>query len=192
VTNTGTASGTFDDATSASASASATATVTGVNCAKITPTNTTCSDFASGSAAVLDTLLYNVKDGNINSVAPGVFFYWIGVQGSAGSNTFTIQQAITTGNFDSHYFSIAAGSNVFDSSCNAVSGASLTQSGASVSVVFNAVSSGFFYIGVKFDSTSVKGFAAPAPSTVHYDFSALDASNSIITGSLQGINLMLK
>jgi hypothetical protein len=73
VTNTGTASGTFTDPAGTQATATASATVTGQNCAQaqITPTATTCSDFAGGTSATLDTLLYGVQSGNINSVSPG-------------------------------------------------------------------------------------------------------------------------
>jgi hypothetical protein len=192
VTNTGTANGTFDDASSTTASATAIATVTAVNCAQITPTNTTCSDYASGTAATLSLLQYTVKSGLINSVAPGVFFYWDGISVPAGSNTFTLRQAITTNNFDSHFFAMAAGSNVFDSNCNAVSGESLTQSGSDITITFNAASAGTYFIGIKFDATSVKGFAVPSPTTVHYEFSMLDSSFATLTGSVQGLDLAKK
>jgi hypothetical protein len=192
VTNVGTASGTFNDAATTSASATATATVTGVKCAQITPTNTTCSQFASGTSATLSELDYTIKSGTINSVAPGVFFYWIAVPASAGSNTFTIHQAITTGNFDSHFFTVAAGSNAFDANCVAIGGTSITQSGADVTVTFTSASAGTVFLGIKFDSNSVKGFATPSPTTVHYDFTTLDALNNTLLGSLQGLDLKQK
>ena len=192
VTNTATANGTFDDASSTTASATATATVTAVSCAQITPTNTTCSDFAGGTAATLSLLQYSVKGGLINSVAPGVFFYWDAVSAQAGSNTFYVRQAITTGNFDSHFFAMAAGSNVFDSNCVAVSGDTLTQNGSDIAITFNAASAGTYFLGIKFDATSVKGFAVPSPTTVHYEFSTLDSSFAILTGSVQGLDLAKK
>ncbi|HEU5211596.1 MAG TPA: hypothetical protein VFU10_02390 [Gaiellaceae bacterium] len=192
VVNTATASGAFDDPASTSASATASATVNGQACSHITPTNTTCSDFKSGTASTLSELDYTVKSGVINSVAPGVFFYWIGVQATAGSNTFTIHQAITTGNFDSHFFAVAAGSNVFNPDCTAASGVHITQNGADVTVTFSAGSAGTYFIGIKFDSTSVKGFATPSPTTVHYVFSTLDSSNTTLSGSTSGLDLVAK
>ncbi len=192
VTNTGTATGTFNDPVTTSASATASATVTGVKCAQITPTNTTCSQFASGTSATLSELDYTIKSGTINSVAPGVFFYWIAVPASAGSNTFTIHQAITTGNFDSHFFEVAAGSNAFDANCVAIGGTSITQSLADVTVTFTSASAGTVFLGIKFDSTSVKGFATPSPTTVHYDFTTLDSLNNPLLGSLQGLDLKQK
>jgi hypothetical protein len=184
VTNTGTATGTFDDASGTQASAHASATVTGQDCGRsqIAPTATTCSDFKNHTAATLSELDYTVKGGTINSVAPGVFFYWVQLDASAGSNTFTIHQTITTGNFDSHFFSFANGSNVFDANCVAIAGASITQSGADVTVTFNAASSGTVFIGIKYDSTSVKGFSAPSPPTVHYTFATVGLEATTTSG----------
>ncbi len=187
VTNTVTADGKFNDSASTSASATASATVTGQNCSQITPTETTCSDFASGTAATLSLLQYTVKDDLTNSISPGVFFYWVGFVASPGSNTFTIHQTITTGNFDSHFFSYAAGSNAFDKNCSSL-GATITQSGPDVTVTFNAGSGGKVYLGIKFDSTSVKGFTPPSGNgTAHYSFETVG-----LAGSTQGLDLSQK
>jgi uncharacterized repeat protein (TIGR01451 family) len=157
---------------------------------QITPTATTCSQFSSGTSPTLSQLQYSLK-GNppvINQVNPGVFFYWVKVTASAGSNTFTISQTITTGNFDSHFFTFASGSNVYTSGCTAVSGARITQSGGTVTVTFNASSAGTYIIGIKYSATSVAGFPAPSPTTtVHYDFATSNTS-----GSTQGLDLVKK
>ena len=142
------------------------------NKSQITPTATTCQSFNDGSSATLSQLNYSVK-GNppkISQVDPGVFFYWNKVTAVAGSNTFTIHQTITTGNFDSHFFNTASGSAVFTSGCVKVTGATITQDGADTTITFNAGSDGTYIIGVKYDSGSVKGFAQPSPTTVHYLF----------------------
>jgi hypothetical protein len=103
-------------------------------------------------------------------MAPG-FFYWVKLTAPAGSNTFTIHQALTTGNFDSHFFSFASGSNALNANCTAISDTSITQSGADV----------------KFDSTSVKAFNTPSPTTVHYNFETAGQANST-----QGLDLKKK
>jgi hypothetical protein len=136
---------------------------------QITPTATDCSLFNSGGSATLSQLQYSVKAGKINQVSPGVFFYWIKVTAVAGSNTFVLHQAITTGNF-STYFASASGSNVFTSSCVAVKGANITQSGADTTVTFTASSAGTYIIGVKYSASSITGATAPSPTTVGYDF----------------------
>ena len=67
---------------------------------QITPTGTTCSQFANGTAATLGSLNYSVSNGKIkNNLTPGVFFYWVEVTVPAGNNIVTITQTITTGNF---------------------------------------------------------------------------------------------
>jgi hypothetical protein len=180
VHNTVTATGNFNDPASSSASSDADATVIGRVCSisQITPTETTCNDFANGTAATLSMLQYTVKDDLINSVSPGVFFYWVGFTASPGNNTFTIRQVITTGNFDSHYFTFAAGSNAFDTDCNSL-GASISQSGADVTVTFNVVSGGQVYLGIKFSSSSVKNFAPPTgDGTAHYTFETVGLASS--------------
>ena len=151
---------------------------------KITPTGTTCSQFANGSAQTLATLNYSVSGGKIkNNVTPGVFFYWVSVTAPAGNNTFTITQTITTGNF-STFFDMASGSQVFSSNCGSVPD-TITQNGNTTTVSFNAPTAGTYIIGVKYDSKSVVGATAPNPTTVHYDYATTG-----VPGSTSGLNLV--
>jgi len=122
-------------------------------------------------------------------VAPGVFFYWVNVPATAGSNTITIDQSIRTGNFNSNFFDIASGSNVFTSTCTAVKPApTITQSGATTTVTFNASSAGTYVVGIKYDSRSIKGATAPSPTTtVHYEFQQTGFPTSI-----HGLDLVKK
>jgi hypothetical protein len=146
---------------------------------QITPTQTTCQQFSSNTSPTLSTLQYSVSGGKVGqNVNPGVFFYWVRVTAVAGSNTFTIGQNITTGNFDSHFFSFASGSSAFTASCGSVS-TTITQSGAATTVKFTASTAGTYIIGIKYNSKSVAGFPAPSPgTTVHYDFSTTGVANS--------------
>jgi len=156
---------------------------------QITPTGTTCQQFRDGGAATLSELLYSVKNGTINSVAPGVFFYWIKLENvAAGPNTFTISQTITTGNFDTHFFNQASGSFVFNSSCAKVARQTINTSAGVTTVTFTAPTAGTYIIGVKYDSGSVKGFTPPTTTGIaHYDF-----STGGVPGSTQGIDLKPK
>jgi hypothetical protein len=158
---------------------------------QITPTATTCSQFNSGTSPTLDTLQYSVK-GNpstINQINPGVFFYWVKVTSTtAGQNTFTINQSITSGNFTTP-FTFASGSNVFTASCSTASGVLITQAASgNVTVKFNASAAGqTFIIGIKYDTSAVKGKAAPTPSTVTYSFNTVG-----VPGTTQGLSLVKK
>ena len=66
-------------------------------------------------------------------------------------------------------------------------GTSITQNGADVKVTFNAGTGGTVYLGIKFDSTSVKGFSVPSPTTVHYTFETVGEVNTT-----QGLDLKKK
>jgi len=122
-----------------------------------------------------------VKSGKINSVSPGVFFYWVRVSAAAGSNTFVINQSITTGNF-STLFALASGSTVYTSSCTNAHGtftqSSINGTTGTVTVTFNARTAGVYYIAVKFNPSSVTGKTAPNPSTVGYSYSTTGVANS--------------
>jgi hypothetical protein len=121
----------------------------------------------------------------INQVDPGVFFYWVQVTAAAGSNTFTVNEAITTGNF-STLFAMQSGSNVFTSDCNTLH-PTISQLGGAVTVQFNAPSAGTYVILIKFSANTVKGAAAPSPTTVHYNISTAGVADSI-----QGLDLNKK
>jgi len=156
---------------------------------QITPTATTCDTFNNGTSADLTQVNYSVRNGKISQIDPGVFFYWIKVDATVGSNTFTIHQNITTGNF-STYFTKAAGSAVFTSSCVKLNSASITQAVNSPDtlVTFNASTAGTYIIGIKYDTGAVKGQNAPSPTTtVHYDF-----STNGVSGSTDGLDLVKK
>jgi hypothetical protein len=149
---------------------------------QITPTNTTCSQFASGTASTLGELDYQVKNNQIFQVSPGVFFYWVKV---SGGGTYTIGQ--TKDQATAKYFTMAAGSNVYNSTCGTVNGARITYSSATGAVLVSFTGSGTFYIGIKYDASSVKGALAPNPTTVHYAFQqGSDASTN------QKLNLVKK
>jgi len=129
---------------------------------------------------------YSVKNGQINQVNPGVFFYWVRVTVPAGNNSFTITQTITTGNFN-NFFDIQSGSNVFNSNCDSQH-PTITQNAGTTTVQWNAPSAGTYFISIKFSSQSLKGKPAPGPgTTVHYDFMTTG-----VPGSTSGLDLILK
>jgi len=140
----------------------------------------------NGTAQDLNSLQYSLKNGKINQVAPGVFFYWVKVTAAAGSNTFTITEAITTGNFSTPFALANGGNNVFDLNCNAQS-ETMTQNPTTgtVTVTFHAPTAGVYIISLKYDAGSVKGATAPTPTTVHNDFSTTGAP-----GSTNGLDLI--
>jgi len=158
---------------------------------QITETGTTCAAFSGGTAQTLSSVQYSVKNGVISQENPGVFYYWVKVTAPAGNNTFVVNQSITTGNF-STLFGITSGSVVYNSSCTNVHG-TFTQSSitnttsGTVTVKFKASTAGTYYIAIKFTTTGVAGQTAPAPTTVHYNYSTTG-----VPGSTNGLNLKKK
>ncbi len=117
-----------------------------------------------------------------------MFFYWVRVTVPAGSNTFTVTQTITTGNFTGH-FDIQSGSNVFNSNCVSQH-PTITQNPATGAVTahWNAPTAGTYIISIKYSSQSLGGDPAPSPgTTVHYDFATTG-----VPGSTSGLDLVKK
>ncbi|HEU0208406.1 MAG TPA: hypothetical protein VFQ78_05445 [Candidatus Udaeobacter sp.] len=136
---------------------------------QITPTETTCSQFSSGTADTLGSVQYDRSNGLMPRVDPRNFLYWVTVTARAGDNIFTTTQTITTGNFNTFFAAIANGS-MFDCNCVTLESKGW-QDGGTVAVEFNAPSAGTYYIAIKFNGQNLSGQSAPNPgSTVRYDF----------------------
>ena len=54
-----------------------------------------------------------------------------------------------------------------------------------MTVTFNAPTAGIYYIGIKFQTSSVDGKTAPTPTTVGYSYSTTG-----VPGSTSGLNLL--
>ena len=144
---------------------------------QITPAETTCSEFASGTAETLDSVQYDLNNDLIQRVVPRNFLYWVKVTAPTGNNIFRITQTITTGNFNTFFAGIENGSNVFDSNCVSLQRAG-SQIGNTVQVKFNAPAAGTYYIGINFSAHSLIGEPDPSPTTVHYDFTTTGVPDS--------------
>src|SRR5207244_12456666 len=74
-------------------------TVTGYQSAGsgvLAPTGTTCRQFASGTALPLEPLQYTLKDGQINSMSPGVFFYYYAFGTPVANSTSVTYSEVNT------------------------------------------------------------------------------------------------
>jgi len=158
--------------------------VVGPQISEITPSATTCAQFASGFATALSTMQYTLSGTKIATVNVSEFTYWVKV---TSSGTYTISQSTSEA---SKKLLLATGSSVYDnataSNCSTVT-STITQKSTSgtVTVQFSA-GTGPFYIGVNFSTSKVIGEAAPSPNTtVPYIF------NGGITGSASEIDLKL-
>jgi hypothetical protein len=163
---------------------------------EIAPTATTCSDYlASPTGNQLNTLLYGVKSGAINNVAPGVFFYYSSLTVPAGNSTILIHQTITTGQGSNYLFAIQQGQAVlYSSTCGNtipnVSNVSITTDG-DATITLTASAPTTVIVGVKYSASSVAGQPVPSPTTVHYNFATI--LNSVtVNSNANGLDLAPK
>jgi hypothetical protein len=135
---------------------------------EITPSSTTCAQFAGPTSPALSKLHYTVANQKIKSVTPSGFSYWDAVTSSGGTQTITVRQFV---NETSRPFLLASGSTAYTSGCSTVASV-IHQSGGAVTVSFNGGTVGtIFYIGLNFSSSNVVGEHKPGPSTtVQYLF----------------------
>jgi uncharacterized repeat protein (TIGR01451 family) len=151
---------------------------------QITPTNTTCAQFASGTAGTLGAVTYSTKGTTISTDNPGVFFYWVKVTvPTAGPQAFFVTQSTTYHpTSGTNLFALAAGSSAYDGSCNTLS-TTITGGNDNLKVAFNAPAPGTYFIGIKYSTKSIVG-SAPATTNYVYTFTTTG-----VGGSISKINL---
>ena len=140
------------------------------------PTGTTCQQFRDGSSLTLSAELYSKKGNSINSISPGVFFLYDGVNLSAAGG-ITVTQSNT------NLWSQAIGMQkdqaiIYRLDCVRVQGVTVTSSNGTVTV--SNVPAGSYILSVKYDPGTLVGFTPPTASTT-YQF-AVNA-NSVPSGS---------
>lgn len=152
---------------------------------KILPTGTTCQQYSAGTADALDSLLYTTKGNKINSVAPGVFFYYTKVTGTQGqavhiteTNNATTAAAIP----------IQQGQVVlYDAStCKVLKWNPTVTNGTAEGQLPSA---GTFIIGVKYSASGLQGQNTPSPMTVSYSFGATLDGSPVDAGASIGLAL---
>ncbi len=159
---------------------------------QITPTGTTCSQFAGGTATTLTQANYNTSGGLISSDNPGVFFYYDKLVAPGGAFTVTVSQ---TNNADSTYdFHVLNDSTsqmtLYDANCNVIGSA--TEDASNPAAVTFQVSDStvgqIFYIGVKYTPKSVVGMSLPStvPDPWTYTYST-SVGAILVPGSTQSL-----
>jgi hypothetical protein len=165
----------------------------------IVPTQTTCQTFQAGTAGDISTLQYNVQGGKINSVSPGVFFYFDVVTAPAASFTVDVTQAITTAGIANTYLVPIQGQpsnqqlRVYNLDCSNASGvtASVSSNGQAHFAFAGATVGQKFVISVKYQPTQLSGLATPNPTSVHYDFSTF-VNGGFVHKDTDGVTLSPK
>lgn len=162
-----------------------------VQVGKITPTGTTCQQYRDNGALTLDKVAYTTKGSAINSVSPGVFFYYTKITDGAAGATVTITETN-----DSAYTAIPVQQGqafLYEaSSCTKLKwtvNATISADGKTATVTGNLPSganfpaSGDFIIGVKYDAASLQKKQAPALPPVTYSFETKLGIDVVDTGA---------
>jgi hypothetical protein len=139
---------------------------------KITVTGTTCQAYTGNTATSLGNVVYTLKGTAINSVSPGVFFYYGTISGTAGQ-TVTIKETPNPANVP--LIPIQHGQVIlYDTSCNVVKGGLVGESDTGGVLTGTLPSTGIFIISVKYSPSDLKGQSLPQP-TVTYTIDAAPA-----------------
>lgn len=138
-------------------------------------------------------LLYTLKSNKINSISPGVFFYYSRFATTApltSSNTIKVTEdkgawsrAILAQNI----------SNVklYDSTCMSISATITVGSDGSVTLKpKSTLPAGIYIIGVKYDPGSLKGFT-PVPASNSYSFQT-ELNASVVPNTIDSIAVQKK
>jgi hypothetical protein len=159
-----------------------TATIT-VHCApppppggNIVPTGTTCQQFRDGTAADLNEILYGLKNGTINNVAPGIGFYFV-----RWTSTGAAISIVQTDNGSTPAFGVSSVQVYTASDCARVD-RSLTISTGTTTTIGGTTSGIEYIVRLAFDPNTVKGSANPG--TVTYTYTTLGVANSTDTIAL--------
>jgi hypothetical protein len=175
--------------------------------AQITPTNTSCQQFSSGTSSTLTSFNYSGTS-TITNENPGVFFYYDKVNiPDAGTNTITVTESITSNNtfpsVEKNYLLRVLNDNtnqvqLFDANCNSVSGETITVGPVDTATNTYPVTittpsnltAGTYIFSVKYTPKTLTGLGVPSPTNIVYSFSS--SLNAVLvpdsTQSITGIN----
>ena len=133
----------------------------------LAPTGTTCQQFASGTALPLEPLQYALKNGQINSMAPGVFFYYYAFGTPVANSTSVTYSEVNTplvaGNIWPDIPVQKDQILAYDSNCVRLKDVTVNSTSTFT------VGPNTRYISIKYDASSLKGTPIPpaAPATLY-------------------------
>jgi uncharacterized repeat protein (TIGR01451 family) len=165
INNKGTVTSSNDGGGESSASVTVDCPATGL----IAPTQTTCEQFAAGTAPAEPLLSAGLKGSTINNVSPGVIFYFATVTVPAGG-TVVVQQSDTRADGKSPPFpllEVASGQayvksyNTSTKQCSIVG--TFSQSSPQAAPTITIANAGTYIVQIKYAPNSLAGYSIPNP-----------------------------
>jgi len=150
---------------------------------QIAPTGTTCQQYRDNQSGTLGSVLYTLTKGNpatqvINSISPGVFFLYDGVEVSSSGSSITVTQSNDSG----WTRSIGVQQDqiiLYNLNCVKVQGVRVSSTSGNVTI--SGVPAGSYILSVKYDPGTLSGFHPPTQSAT-YSFQ-VKVNNTISSGS---------
>jgi hypothetical protein len=156
--------------------------------AQITPTNTTCEQFVSGTAGTLKQVEYQTRGKTtIQNAQPGVFFYFVKFTAKEESFTVEVPQKILSGT--GPLFGIFSTTAFTSPSCTTFK--SIKVEGTFTDVIkFEKATVGQAYVvAVKYSPKSIVSKPKPSPANITYMFKTFLGGSEVL-GSEQTVNLV--
>jgi uncharacterized repeat protein (TIGR01451 family) len=159
--------------------------------AQITPTGTTCTNFTTGTAQNLESLGYGVQRNAINSVSPGVLFYYTSIKAPAASFSITVTE---TNNLGWKDMGVQQGQAIlYDANCvkSSSQGKTSTNSGVTTIQVTNATVGASYVVGIKYSPNDLTGqkVTSPFPTATYNWITALPGNGGTIPQSTDSVTV---
>jgi hypothetical protein len=137
---------------------------------QITPTQTTCSDFTSGTAQTLGQVNYSVSGGTIGQgINPGVFFFYSKITTTVPNQVVTVTQSNNSTNNAALFGVLNGQAWLWTGDC--VSKTVGTVFGPNDgNARYTIPTPGTYIISIKYNTKSIAGTAAPVPANITYSW----------------------
>jgi hypothetical protein len=157
---------------------------------QITPTGTTCAQFAARTAPDLNELVYTVNSGRVKTITPSSFMYFTKVIAPAASFTIKVSQSNTGGwpNLATAYSFAKPQINVYNANCAVIKASADFHSSYITFSLKGATAGAVYYVSIRYQTDRVLGKSVRAPyPTVPYTFKTA-VNNVALTPNTDSIN----
>jgi hypothetical protein len=155
---------------------------------QIVETGTTCVQYVAGDANELNEVIYRLKQGVINNVAPGVFFYYTTFTAPSADFAVDIVQTPSDPAYEFHVQNNEQVRLYNSNGCSLVTASTTINNGqVSVDITGAPEDNNVYVMSVKYETGNVVGFNNPG--TIEYGFSTQIDSDEV---DKNGNGLLLK